>query len=845
MKKTISLLFFSLIALITFSQTYLLNSSTTAISTCSGTLYDDGGASGDYLTNQHNILTITPSTPGTSAMLVFTSWSIGPNDSLLIYNGPTTASPLLGFPYYSVISPVGVQIMASAANPTGQLTLEWFSYSSSPGFAATIGCHTPCQQILITIDSNNCIPNMSNGYIDVCFGDAVTFSAFGTYPENNAVYTQSDSLSLFIWTFGDGVIDTGQTVTHTYSSVSGYDFYLMVEDTLGCGNINSAAGRVRYSGNPIVDVKPLPDACANDVIELSIGISSTSTIQINQTQGGASGTLSVADTTYLPDGSGTSYTSSVTYTEFLPGATLMNASDFLGVCASIFHSYSGDLDITLQCPNGTQVALKSYPDGGSVEFGEPPVPAASGSTTPCYGQMGVPYEYCWNTTPIYGTMAAEEIGAPSHTFTNVCGNSVTANYYPAGSYAPENPFSALVGCPLNGTWSLLITDHMLLDEGYITEWHISLNPALIPGGWSYVVPIDSIVWAGPSLTVTSDSTAEIISDTGGTFQYTMTIYDAFGCTYDTTFPVVITPNPNPTLGADTAICEGSVLTLNAGAGDQYFWSTGAVTQSITPDATGIYAVTVTNSTGTIACYGSDTIEVAIVPWPSVNLGPDLCENSSVTLDAQNPGFNYEWSNGATTQTTTASSSGTYSVTVSYSTYNICTDVDSVYIHVIPTPEVDLGPDFEMCKHEYRDFSVSQSSPEYTYLWSTGSTSPHITAQNLQVGSTTYSVTVTGCESVSDSVTINVLACDLTIPNVITPKGDGLNDVFKVTNLEYYPNSILMVFNRWGKKIFESNNYLNDWDGEDFADGTYYIILKVNYGDEDYEEYHGTLTIMRE
>ena len=148
-------------------------------------------------------------------------------------------------------------------------------------------------------------------------------------------------------------------------------------------------------------------------------------------------------------------------------------------------------------------------------------------------------------------------------------------------------------------------------------------------------------------------------------------------------------------------------------------------------------------------------------------------------------------------------------------------------------------------HEFRDFDVAQTSPQYSYLWSTSSTSPYLHVEGLPVGSVTYSVTVTGCDSRSDTVRVDIIACDLTIPNVITPNNDGYNDVFEVENLSYYPNSVLMVFNRWGKKIYETSNYLNDWDGENFADGTYYTILRVNYGEEEYEDHHGTLTIMRD
>ncbi|HBG69707.1 MAG: hypothetical protein A2W93_01090 [Bacteroidetes bacterium GWF2_43_63] len=80
-------------------------------------------------------------------------------------------------------------------------------------------------------------------------------------------------------------------------------------------------------------------------------------------------------------------------------------------------------------------------------------------------------------------------------------------------------------------------------------------------------------------------------------------------------------------------------------------------------------------------------------------------------------------------------------------------------------------------------------------------------------------------------------------NVITPDGNGLNDVFEIKNAESIPGH-LQIFNRWGKKIWESEgeSYMNDFDGEDFADGTYYYIY--TYGVEMENEYQGTLTILR-
>lgn len=90
--------------------------------------------------------------------------------------------------------------------------------------------------------------------------------------------------------------------------------------------------------------------------------------------------------------------------------------------------------------------------------------------------------------------------------------------------------------------------------------------------------------------------------------------------------------------------------------------------------------------------------------------------------------------------------------------------------------------------------------------------------------------------------IEVLKDKVFIYNVFTPNnGDNLNQFFVVENIEQYPNSELIVFNRWGKKVYETSNYQNNWDGDGIADGTYYYVLKLNNNKSD--EYNGTLTVI--
>ena len=68
------------------------------------------------------------------------------------------------------------------------------------------------------------------------------------------------------------------------------------------------------------------------------------------------------------------------------------------------------------------------------------------------------------------------------------------------------------------------------------------------------------------------------------------------------------------------------------------------------------------------------------------------------------------------------------------------------------------------------------------------------------------------------ITIIVEDCEINIPNVITPNGDGINDAFYITNIEFYPNSEIKIYNRWGKRVYESQNYQGDWDGDRLDEG---------------------------
>ncbi|MBL4708289.1 MAG: gliding motility-associated C-terminal domain-containing protein, partial [Flavobacteriales bacterium] len=90
------------------------------------------------------------------------------------------------------------------------------------------------------------------------------------------------------------------------------------------------------------------------------------------------------------------------------------------------------------------------------------------------------------------------------------------------------------------------------------------------------------------------------------------------------------------------------------------------------------------------------------------------------------------------------------------------------------------------------------------------------------------------------------ACEIIVRpvNIFTPNGDGINDLLRFDLLEVFIGSKLTVFNRWGKELFQSSNYQNNWDGGDLKDGTYFYILDIDDPSGMQDIFKGTFTIVR-
>ena len=190
--------------------------------------------------------------------------------------------------------------------------------------------------------------------------------------------------------------------------------------------------------------------------------------------------------------------------------------------------------------------------------------------------------------------------------------------------------------------------------------------------------------------------------------------------------------------------------------------------------------------------------------------------------------------------------GDYTITIVDSVG--CSVKETATVETFESPGVEAEADPESIYIQNPKITFTGTSDNaLTYYWDFGDTT-YSTEQNpihlyekLNMEITAYDVwvyveDVNGCRD-SASLTLDVREAELTIPDVFTPNADGVNDFFEVqvtgeegkAITDIYLNSVMVIYNRWGQKVFEDNDYSgqpgNSWDGGNHDDGTYYYILR--------------------
>ncbi len=498
----------------------------------------------------------------------------------------------------------------------------------------------------------------------------------------------------------------------------------------------------------------------------------------------------------LPDGTGTSYSTSINITGLPPGSTVNSPNDIANICLDIEHSYIGDLTISLMCPDGNVVDLVetigigvpgSYFLGDANDSGPDGVP-------------GTGFQYCFNNNPTYGTMENEA------TLGNVI--PVTdGSALPPGSYTSFDPLSGFVGCNMNGSWTLIVTDSFALDDGFVFDWSISFNNSsqsdtILTVNEPTPISIDSVVTNASC--GQCDGTATV-TPSGGTSPYTylwgngqtgatatglcagvhqVDITDANGCSQTFTVAVGNTGGPtsvtvNTTDATCANSCDGAASATPVGGTAPYtfLWVPGGqTTSSVSGLCAGTYYVEVQDSSGCIITQPVIINEPApiVANGVLVNTTCGNC-NGSVTLSPTGgvAPYTYVWSNSQTTSAITGLCAGAYTVTVTDN--NGCSDIFTFSVTNSDGPMVSISSMDASCNGTCdgsATASATGGTAPYTYSWSNGDT----TATSTGLCPGVYTITVTdnnGCEGISQ-VTIgepNPVSLSLVVQNSPTCNGD--------------------------------------------------------------------------
>lgn len=340
----------------------------------------------------------------------------------------------------------------------------------------------------------------------------------------------------------------------------------------------------------------------------------------------------------------------------------------------------------------------------------------------------------------------------------------------------------------------------------------------------------SYAWTGPQTGMNSSMTP---NQSG---QYIVTAMDDLGCVSSDTIYVTINSNPIAVIFSSegSQICQGgngTTLSLTQ-AFASYQWDTGSNASSIQISQGGTYTIQVVDFNG---CTGNSSITISQPIFTLTNASnSSVCNGSSLNLSA-NGGTSYSWSTGETNSTIVVSPSveTNYSVTISNGN---CTETLSQLITVEEMPISSITDTFYIASGD----NVFINGPDgYTsYNWapqqdlSTYSSQGAIFSGSQTTNYTIISSNSNGCIR-TDSVIVIVIA--LTIPTGFSPNGDYVNDAFEIPELTKY-KAKLVVFNRWGDKVYENDHYQNDWNGTcqtpfclgsgTLPEGTYFYSIDI-------------------
>lgn len=770
--KKLNILFalsvFSLLSVGTFAQVSISGDD---FNTCDAFIFD-GNDTGDYSASMDETLTICPEAPETILNLYWTGFIIGTGDFIVIHDGPDTSYPPItiggqggaaGF--------TGNQLYlvdVTSTNPSGCLTVHFTSNGdeSLGNFTALVSCGMPCAKPVASIAIAG---EDTTQDVLICKDETITFDASGTTFLNGATFQS------VLWDFGDGTtsIMGWPTVDKLFSVPGAYKVNVYVTDNMGCQSVNTI--------NVIIKVATLPliSATSDDYL-VCVGQQFNLTGSVTPVTWTASPQVDFGGALFLPDTQGQCFNDTLYVSNFDNSQTITSVSDLLGFSLTMEHSFIGDLVITFICPDGSSLVVHNQ-GGGGTWLGTP----CDQDSNP--NQAGRPADYSWTPTATNPTWAGTTGGGYTQPVTDPCtgnGNSLIP-----GAYSAVGDWNALVGCPLNGPWIVQVCDNWGSDNGFIFGWNVQFNPALYSEDLSFTptfgASCDSTYWLGANIVDNGGLCDDVIvvPTAAGNETYSYIAIDNHGCVYSQTINVQAYDGPVATAGEDFYYCgdqlalEGAVSNPQPNIQYVYSWSNGGYLTNSNVANTNIVADAFNTDTEFILsiyptddqnCLVHDTVLAIVPPFPpfAPNDTIRFCAGSTGILYAPTPDlsfFNYIW--------------------------QYRPDTLSAY---------------DTLEQTTRAIDITTSGYYFVEVYE-----PH-------------------CNFMSPTpFWVEVYPCEIRYSNIFTPNGDGQNDFFVIEGITEFPQSTLIVYNRWGNAVYESKDYRNGWRGDELPDGVYYFIAEIN------------------
>ncbi len=634
-------------------------------------------------------------------------------------------------------------------------------------------------------------PTINAGSVtDVCVGSAATLIANATqtvtggtfhwYTSNTAptpVYTGTANFTPTVTTNTTYYVSYGAPggceTTRTPVSVTALQPTTSTIAPTVCDLYTAPSGAQYALTGSYTDVIPNAAGCDSTItINLTVNNSSTATV-----------TASACNSYTAP--SGTVYTTSGNYVDVIPNS--QGCDSTISIDLTINTPTSSNISVTA-CETYTAPSGTVYTTSGNY------VDVISNSQG-CDSTINIDLTVNNNTTATIDALACDSYTAPSG-----------ANFITTGTYT--DIITNAQGCDSIITINLVVNQSANLNANLtatatdICEGDLVTFDAAAASNYEYTVN-GNVVYDGP---LSQYSTSSLLDQD----VVLVTVTDSAGCTASEQLTIDVASAPDVDLIADTTICPGTTLTLDATTPFvDYLWNDNSTSATLDVTTAGLYSVEVTTVDG---CIDSDSVTISVAVVNDIDLGADqtICLGDSIFLDA-GPGFDtYLWSTGETTSSIYADTFGL--ITVLATDALGCTASDDITFSPLVT-NFNLGNDTTIFAGTPLELSAQGGD---FYSWSTGETTQTITVSPDE--ETLYSVSVTasnGCIFEGDILVSIDNSLSVFIPNMFSPNGDNSNDEFKIYGFGI-STAQFSIYNKWGQLVYESTDIQdvmdNGWDG---------------------------------